>query len=219
MANRPTKYKICYQNRINLKKKKKLYNFKHKKWLWLSSKKKKTLFGSIFFIQHRKSLRFLYKGFLRLRSLLRLSRSRMKQKQFLSLFDKFKKKSPRFYLFLNKLNTRLDFVLYNANFIQSVYQIRQLIIHRGILVNGTICDTPSRFLSSGDTVEISSKFQYFVYKQLYSGTLVKKPLCPFLEVNYNTLTCMTLSTNQQNKISVPYDVESDLSLLNFISLR
>ena len=42
MANRPTKYKICYQNRINLWEQKKLYNFKHKKWLWLSSKKKKT---------------------------------------------------------------------------------------------------------------------------------------------------------------------------------
>ena len=44
MTNRPVKYKICYQNRINLWEQKKLYNFKHKKWLWLSSKKKKTLF-------------------------------------------------------------------------------------------------------------------------------------------------------------------------------
>ena len=219
MSNRPVKYKICYQNRINLWEQKKLYNFKHKKWLWLSSKKKKTLFGSIFFIQHRKSLRFLYKGFLRLRSLLRLSRSRIKRKQFLNLFNKFKKKSPRFYLFLNKLNTRLDFVLYNTNFVQSVYQIRQIILHRGVTVNGSICNTPSKFLFPGDIIKITPKFQYLVYKQVYTSNSIRKPLCSFLEVNYNTLSCFILSVNQENKSTVLYDTENNLSLLNFISLR
>lgn len=219
MTNRPNKYKICYQNRINLWDRKKLHNFRHKKWLWLSSKKKKTLFGSIFFIQHRKSLRFLYKGFLKLRSLLRLSRSRIKQRQFLNLFNKFKKKSPRFYLFLNKLNTRLDFVMHNASFIQSVYEIRQLIIHGGITINGEVCTTPGRFLVPGDIIKITPKFQYRVYKQLYNENFVKKPLCAFLEVNYNTLTCFILSSNQDNKISTPYKLENNLGLLNFISLK
>ena len=218
MANRPTKYKICYQNRINLWDQKKLYNFKHKKWLWLLSKKKKTLFGAIFFTPHRKSFRFLHKGFLRLRSLLRLSRSRIKQRQFLNLFNKFKKKSPRFYLFLNKLNTRLDFVLYNANFIQSVYQLRQLILHGGITVNGCVSKTPGRFLFSGDLVEIKPDLGFMVYKQLYTNPRLKKPLCSFLEINYNTLTCLILSINQQNRVVVPYDLEKNINMLNFISL-
>ena len=44
MQNRPNKYKICYQNRINLWEQKKLHSFKNRKWLWLSSKNKKNNF-------------------------------------------------------------------------------------------------------------------------------------------------------------------------------
>ena len=43
-----TKYKVCYQNRINLWDRKKLTKFKfkfhNKKWGWLNSKKKKKLY-------------------------------------------------------------------------------------------------------------------------------------------------------------------------------
>jgi len=94
-----------------------------------------------------------------------------------------------------------------------------MIIHGGITVNGEICNTPGCFLVPGDTVKINPKFQYMVYKQLYTTNLIKKPVCPFLEVNYNTLTCFILSMNQENKTSTPYQLENNLSLLNFISLR
>jgi len=217
MQNRPNKYKICYQNRINLWEQKKLHSFKNRKWLWLSSKNKKTIFGSIFFIQHRKSLRFIYKGFLRLRSLLRFSRSRMKQKQFTTLFNKYKRRSPRFFLFLNKLNTRLDYILYNTNFVKSVYQLRQLILHGGITVNGFVCTNPNRFLFSGDTVGVLPSFQYNIYKTIYTNPTIRKPLCSFLEVNYNTLSCVIFALDQSKKTSVPYDLENNSSLLNFIS--
>jgi ribosomal protein S4 len=94
-----------------------------------------------------------------------------------------------------------------------------MIIHGGITVNGKVCNTPGCFLVPGDTVKINAKFQYMVYKQLYTTNFVKKPVCPFLEVNYNTLTCFILSMNQDNKTSTPYQLENHLSLLNFISLR
>ena len=111
------------------------------------------------------------------------------------------------------------FVLYNTNFIQSVYQIRQIILHGGVTVNGLICNSPSKFLFPGDIVKIIPKFQYLVYKKIYTSNSIKKPLCSFLEVNYNTLSCFILSVNQENKSTVPYDTENNLSLLNFISLR
>ena len=219
MSKVKNKYKICFQNRINLWGQQKLFTFRNKKWSWLSSKNKKTIFGSIFFIKHRKSLRFLYKGFIRLRSLLRYSRSIIKQKQFLSILNKFKNKSPKFYLFLNKLNTRLDFVLYNSGFIGSVYKFRKVILHGGILVNGSITKSPSIFLREGDLVEFNPFCKYAHYKHIYSTCRIKKPVCSFLEINYNELTITILPLLKKNLDFVPYENTENLSLLNFLSFN
>ena len=56
-----------------------------------------------------------------------------------------------------------------------------------------------------------------VYKKLYTTNHIKKPICPFLEVNYNTLTCFLISSNKEVKSTVPYDLTSGISILNFIS--
>ena len=219
MAIKLAKYKICSQNRINLWESQKLEGFKHKKWSWAFNKRnKRTIFSSAFFIQHRKSLRFLYKGVLRLSVLLRLSRSKINRKQFTTLFSKFRNKTPSFFLFLNRLNTRLDFILYNSNLLNSIFKIRQIILHGGVMINGKKCISPNIFLQEGDIIQITPKLKYTLYKELYNDQVLRKPLCPYLEVNYNTLTCAVLSTNRQNKSSVPYEVENNqLYLMNFLN--
>lgn len=216
MSKIRNKYKICFQNRINLWNQQKLYKFRNKKWLWSSSKNKKTLFSSIFFIQHRKSLRFLFKGFLRLRSLLRFSRSLIKNNQFISLLKIFNKKTPKFHLFLNKLNTRLDFVIFNSGFFKSVFSIRQHILHGCITVNGYIINSPNLYLKSGDIVEIKNSYKYYVFKNLYTFDYLKKPLCHFLELNLNNLSIILLPSFKKNFIQLPYEDSKNLGLLNFL---
>ncbi len=210
------KYKICFQNRINLWNQQKLYKFSKKKWSWFSSKKNKTLFNSIFFIQHRKSLRFLFKGFLRLRSLLRFSRSLIKNNSFIKLLKTFNKKSPKFYLFLNKLNTRLDFVIFNSGFFKSIFSIRQYILHGCITVNGYSVNSPNIYLKSGDLVEIVNCHKYYVFKNMYTFDNLKKPLCHFLELNLNNLSIILLPSLKKNFTQLPYEDSKNLGLLNFL---
>lgn len=216
MSKFRNKYKICFQNRINLWGQQKMFNFRNKKWGWCSSKNKKTVFGSIFFIQHRKSLRFLFKGFLRLRALLRFSRSLIKNKQFVRLFKNFNKKSPKFNLFLNKLNTRLDFVIYNSGFLGSIFLIRQQILHGCIVVNGVVNKSPNFFLKSGDLIEIQMFKRYHAFKKLYLNTFLKKPLCSFLEINFNNLSITLLPLLKKNFIETPYEDSKNIGLLNFL---
>jgi ribosomal protein S4 len=202
MSNIKTKYKICFQNRINLWDKEKLLNFRKKKWTWANSKNKRTILSSIFFVQHRKSLRFLFKGLLRLRALIRFSRSLIKQRQITTV--------------LNKLNTRLDYIIYNSGLIQSVFEIRQAITHGGVLVNKQVQKSPHFFLKEGDFVEIKEDFKYAVYKNLYEKKRIEKPLIDFMEVNYNTLAITLLPVSNKSLRNAPYKDLNNINLFNFM---
>ena len=142
----------------------------------------------------------------------------MKQRQLFSLFFKYKRKSPKFILFLNKLNSRLDFVIYNSNFVNSVFHIRQLISHGFVVVNGAKCTNPGFFLHLGDIVSFTPEFKLYIYKWIVQKGYIRKPLCSSLEINYNTLASMFFYTDFS---SVPYTIEdkTDLGVLNFISLK
>ena len=208
------KYKICFQNRLNLWNHKKLLNFKNKKWRWVSFSKKKEIFDSIFFVQHRKSLRFLFKGILRLKALLRLSRSLIRTKQFINIFNRLKNKSPHFNLFLNKLNSRVDFALYNSGIVRNVFTIRQYILHGFVTINLEKVRTPNVFLKPGDLLEFSPAIKYSIFKNIYGQVPLPKPLSYIFEINYNTLSLVVLP---HGGIAVPYNSADNLELMNFVS--
>jgi ribosomal protein S4 len=59
--------------------------------------------------------------------------------------------------FLSLLERRLDVILYRSNFTKNIYQARQLISHRKILVNNSIVTSPSYTLNPGDIISIEKK--------------------------------------------------------------
>jgi small subunit ribosomal protein S4 len=58
------------------------------------------------------------------------------------------------FMLMSLLERRLDSVLKRAGFACSQNQARQIVRHRHVMVNGRICDVPSRELREGDVVEI-----------------------------------------------------------------
>ncbi|MBD3292471.1 MAG: 30S ribosomal protein S4, partial [Armatimonadia bacterium] len=58
------------------------------------------------------------------------------------------------FMLMSLLERRLDSVLKRAGFACSQNQARQIVRHRHVMVNGHICDVPSRELKEGDVVEI-----------------------------------------------------------------
>ena len=55
------------------------------------------------------------------------------------------------------LERRLDNTVYRMGFASTRAEARQLVTHRAILINGQICNIPSRILKSDDLVEIKEK--------------------------------------------------------------
>lgn len=55
------------------------------------------------------------------------------------------------------LESRLDNVVYRMGFASTRAEARQLVNHSSILVNGEVCNIPSRFLVPGDVIEIRER--------------------------------------------------------------
>lgn len=58
---------------------------------------------------------------------------------------------------IEDLETRLDAVVMRAGFAKTIYQARQFVVHRHILVNGQRVDKPAFRVQIGDVVEVRSK--------------------------------------------------------------
>ncbi len=59
--------------------------------------------------------------------------------------------------FISLLESRLDSVVYRANFVATVFAARQFVSHKHITVNGKIVNIPSYRLKIGDVVQIREK--------------------------------------------------------------
>lgn len=89
---------------------------------------------------------------------------------------------------LRLLESRLDNVLYRMGFGSTRAEARQLVSHRGVLVNGKVVNIPSLSLEPGDVVSIREKAK----KQLrIQGALTlaqSRQSCGWVEVDVNELS-------------------------------
>lgn len=59
--------------------------------------------------------------------------------------------------FINLLESRLDAVVYRANFVPTVFAARQFVNHKHVTVNGKVVNIPSYRLKVGDVVQVREK--------------------------------------------------------------
>jgi ribosomal protein S4 len=104
---------------------------------------------------------------------------------------------------LRFFESRLDTVLYRANFSLSIREASQLILHGHVLVNGVVTKTKSYILNTNDLIEIAYNMK--------SRGLVKKsldrsnfwPVPPkHLFVNYKTLQILFLCSKESNLMPI-----------------
>ncbi len=61
--------------------------------------------------------------------------------------------------FIALLETRLDAVVYRANFVPTIFAARQFVSHKHVLVNGEVVNIASYRLKVGDVVSVKAKSQ------------------------------------------------------------
>lgn len=216
-------YKQFLRLRKNVQNRPKLLKFKKQKWInfQLYSKKQLTL-KKRFKIKDQYQL-FVSKFASRGNSFQRKFRNNLYDRKIFSLFyGKLKNKyiktrvlnlfrskkdyhhSVDFrYKILQFFESRLDTVLYRANFSSSMKNAAQLILHGHVLVNGMLVRTKSYILKVNDSVEI---IQNKKSRDLVKNNLDKSSFWPVppnhLLINYSTLQILVTYTNDSNLMPI-----------------
>lgn len=110
-------------------------------------------------------------------------------------------KSDSRHQILKFFESRLDTILYRANFSSSIKSASQLILHGSILVNGSLVKTKSYILKTNDLIEIvrSTKLRNLVKKNLERSNFWSIPPKHLL-INYKTLQIIFIYGNNYNSI-------------------
>lgn len=103
----------------------------------------------------------------------------------------------------NLLEKRLDSVLFRMGFAPSRSSARQLIRHKHILVEGVMCDVPSRQVRVGHSVSIREKSRNIpqIIDSIKANT--KRDRLPFVEVDEKKLTGRLMTEPQLTDLPIP----------------
>jgi ribosomal protein S4 len=193
-------YKYFLKLRENVNNNTKFFSFKRKKWNLLVSRlvaaKQYRFFNHNLYKVSRnaKPLKNLYRSNLATKQRLTFFYGKLSDKYLKVLsrkaFIKSKLKSTRqgaADIFLNSLETRLDTILYRANFVCSVSTAKQWIVHGNVYVNNKRILSSNYLLKTGDLIKISKKLHPIVRQNL-----IKSKFWPYppihLEINFKTLS-------------------------------
>jgi ribosomal protein S4 len=172
-----------YQNNFRYKK---LLRF-HKNKFFLLRRKPRFLYKIVTkekeFIRQKRTFKIkFYLNMLKLRRFY----GNVTKKKFKQLFNQCALNSNflgRSFIFL--LETRLDVILYRANFFKSIFSAKQYILHQGVYVNGLLLRKPNFKIKLFDLIFV--KNVNIFYKDIYQKLKNKKLFVNFpsyLEVNY-----------------------------------
>jgi small subunit ribosomal protein S4 len=106
-------------------------------------------------------------------------------------------------ILFNLLEKRLDNVIYRLGFAPSRAAARQLIRHKHVLVEGGVCDIPSRQVRVGQTVSIRAKSQNIPQVVDSLKDNARRDRLPFVEADDKKLEGRLLSEPQLSDLPIP----------------
>ncbi|MDR1494855.1 MAG: 30S ribosomal protein S4 [Rickettsiales bacterium] len=135
----------------------------------------------------------------------------MSETQFKNLFLKARRsRKDTAQVFVGLLESRLDTVLYRANFVPTMFAARQMVNHRHVRVNGKIVNIPSFLLKPNDSVEIDEKAKKIT---VLADSLAKaeKDVPSYIVVDVGNLSAKYSSVPALE--DVPYPITMDINLV------
>jgi small subunit ribosomal protein S4 len=103
----------------------------------------------------------------------------------------------------NLLEKRLDNVVYRCGFAPSRASARQLVRHKHVLVEGEVCDIPSRQIRVGQTVAVREKSRNvpLILDSLKNN--LKRESLPFVETDEKNLEGRLTNEPQLSDLPIP----------------
>ena len=103
----------------------------------------------------------------------------------------------------NLLEKRLDNLIYRLGFAPSRGSARQLIRHKHVLVDGVVCDVPSRQVKVGQSVMIRTKSQNIPQVVTAIKDAAKRDKLPFVESDGKKMVGRLLAEPQLSDLPIP----------------
>lgn len=131
----------------------------------------------------------------------------MKEGQFRTLFLKSRRiKGNTEEIFAGLLESRLETVVYRANFVPTMYSARQLVNHKHVLVNGKSINITSYSVKPGDVVQLTENAKKIplVIEALQN---MERDVPNYLELNSNEMSIKFLNKPAFNDIPYPFEAE------------
>ncbi|MCE3254623.1 MAG: rpsD [Rickettsiaceae bacterium] len=133
------------------------------------------------------------------------------EKQFRNMFELASKtRGDTSENFIGMLESRLDAIVYRANFVPSVFAARQFVNHKHVTVNGQVVNIPSYRLKVGDVVKVRDKSQNLTIV-LESLQKKERDIPVYLEVSENDKSVKLIS--KPLFADVPYAAEMEPHLI------
>ena len=101
------------------------------------------------------------------------------------------------------LEKRLDNVVYRCGFAPSRAAARQLVRHKHVMVEGRVCDIPSRSLRTGQTVTIIAKSQNIPMVTEALKSTARRERLPFVETDDKKFEGRLLTDPQLSDLPIP----------------
>lgn len=127
----------------------------------------------------------------------------IREKQFKRIFSEaIREKGVTSEVLLQKLELRLDNVVYKMGLASSRNDAKQLISHRHILVNGKKVSIPSMILKVGDLISLDEKDHKLSRIQLALNLAERRPSIPWLDVDKSKLVAKVIALPKREDIQL-----------------
>ena len=103
------------------------------------------------------------------------------------------------------LERRLDALVLRAGFARTIYQARQFVVHRHVLVNGRRVDRPSYRLRPGDVITVAERSRAMVPFQVAAAGGHAAEVPPYLEVRHDALAARFARLPERAEIPILCD--------------
>ncbi|MEO3829531.1 30S ribosomal protein S4 [Actinomadura sp. B10D3] len=103
------------------------------------------------------------------------------------------------------LERRLDALVLRAGFARTIYQARQFVVHRHVLVNGRRVDRPSYRLRPGDVITVAERSRSMVPFQVAAAGGHAETVPPYLDVRHDALAAQLTRLPARSEIPVICD--------------
>ncbi|MBW8486664.1 30S ribosomal protein S4 [Actinomadura parmotrematis] len=103
------------------------------------------------------------------------------------------------------LERRLDALVLRAGFARTIYQARQFVVHRHVLVNGQRVDRPSYRLRPGDVITIAERSRPMAPFQVAATGAHAENVPPYLEVRHDAFAAQFVRLPERKEIPVICD--------------